>query len=124
MGDPKIFLTLAGKSRCTADAMGPENLTPTGAVVGGIHRTLGACLNREFGLSKRNFLTGQSVAGHPRPNLQGGGRWFEPSIAHYKTTAKQRFLWVRNDGRKVYPGPFTATRLERAGIQGTRRGRR
>ena len=25
----RIFLTLAGKSRCTADAKGPENLTPT-----------------------------------------------------------------------------------------------
>jgi hypothetical protein len=66
MGDPKIFLTLAGKSRCTADAMGPESLTPTltptGAVVGGIHRTLVACLNREFGLSKRNLRTGRHPA--------------------------------------------------------------
>jgi hypothetical protein len=26
--------------------------------------------------------TGQYPPGKPRPNLQGGGRWFESSIAH------------------------------------------
>jgi hypothetical protein len=24
------------------------------------------------------------MVGHTRPNLQGGGRWFETSIAHYE----------------------------------------
>jgi hypothetical protein len=37
-------------------------------------------------LRQADFLTGQSVAGEPQPNLQGGGRWFESSIAHYKNT--------------------------------------
>jgi hypothetical protein len=33
-------------------------------------------------LYKPNSLTRQDPPGEPRPNLQGGGRWFEPSIAH------------------------------------------
>ena len=29
------------------------------------------------------LLTRQSTGGKPQPNLQGGGRWFESSIAHF-----------------------------------------
>jgi hypothetical protein len=33
-------------------------------------------------LDKLEFLTGQYLPGRLRPNLQGGGRWFESRIAH------------------------------------------
>ena len=44
--------------------------------------------------------------------LQGGGRWFEPSIAHYKAPAKDGILRARREGQEEFPGPLTATVLQ------------
>jgi len=47
------------------------------------------------------------------PFLQGGGRWFEPSIAHSRSTCKQRYL----AGTEIRPG--SASRPFCCGLKST-----
>ena len=60
------------------------HLTPTGAAVGGIHRPLVTSSHKDIGLSKPDQRTGRYPANIGHGPLQGGGRWFEPSIAHFE----------------------------------------
>ncbi|MDQ3509316.1 MAG: hypothetical protein M3494_15100 [Actinomycetota bacterium] len=54
----------------------------TGAVNSRTEQKSSAAASTEIPLHKPNSPTEQKTAGKPEANLQGGSRWFEPSIAH------------------------------------------
>jgi hypothetical protein len=62
---------------------------------------------------------------HPFPPLQGGGRWFEPSIVHLESTWKQGYFANMERGPGVAAWPFycnrTATRAEPNSRSGSQR---
>ena len=96
------------------------NRTATRPVRAGTQRTPNRLRRAENPIGRLICRAHKDGLARTLANLQGGGRWFEPSIAHYKTPAKQRFLYMKSEARDTLLAPFTATRLERAGIHGPR----
>src|SRR5829696_10558630 len=73
----------------------------------------------------RNFANIGNILQSVMLLLQGGGRWFEPSIAHLETSCKQRYFVGTERGPGVAAWPFycnrTATRAEPNSRSGSQR---
>src|SRR5215203_3814071 len=60
----------------------------------------------------RKFTNSRTLLKSITRPLQGGGRWFEPSIAHLEITWKWRYFERAQGGPGSAPGPVAATVLQ------------
>ena len=115
--DPRIrdsldLLLLAERLACSPDRRGRHRVsgwierstawrTPGAHLYGKRRESWGRCRNPEgpilqvFPAFSCPALPAHS---HPQPSRQGGGRWFEPSIAHYQSACKAAHSRKRSVG--------------------------